>query len=884
MSDEQTIYIGPQDDLTNVRERLERIPARRVTLVIPSQTLLRSLIAWRNLYARAQELGKEVLIISSDPQVRSVAQGAKFKVASLESGPPGNKSRPSGRILRPSPAGRGQNSPSAEVRVPPGGPGERRGSGSWRSRQSGQSPLREPRPLQPSPESRSMPTAEPTIDDVSDTQISPAGPSEQVYGPPYDAPFDASPPIRPLSREQIEEEADDLFLDDVQKSHDIVKAANEGSKGDVPSGAPQPARPASGPIPFAQEPPQPPQRISPSDESDPYAAMGDHEPPLIGEQRGSVSMDDFDTTEQRIQEIPDYTTEQINGDYGEEVHEGTHDSIVVDAHPSDHPWMDMLAEDEQDAERPANRPRAYGSRSRDSFTGKPPLQRRGDERLRDMPSIEDEPTQITPQGGPAEPPPIPIRMRASASGPASATPASSSKSSGLQSGPPVSKQAVPPRFQNKQEPLRPSSMKSGSTGGTSGSVGKRAGSKGAATQRRTVNRIVALAALLLALCLLLVTLAYAVPSATVSVTLVAKNYTKPVTLSARPQQALAPGLVPADQLTQDFMVSVTANATGSKAAAGGPKATGTVTFTNTGTKPLDIPNGTTVMTAGGISFTTTYDAAIPPPNSNVPNHTDIPVQGNVNADAGEVTVIPPDSLTAIVKSSNFIAGANVTLADAQHLQVTNAQPITGGGTQSVHAVQQADLDAAKATARTQEQSAIAAWVKQNTHTGDVAGPAVVTNTALVNAPAVDTAEDSGTFPVTIKLSATVLLVRNANVQAATVMTMNNLLKQDAVYHSSYVVFNNPKQPLTLAPGTPKGDEKALSLSFTPTVKIVPNISEESVQHLLAGKAKTDVERVLMALNPAKTIYVQRASVQTWPTFINWIPFLASRITVNFVAG
>ena len=100
MSDEQTIYISPQDDLTNVRERLERIPTRRVTLVIPSQTLLRSLIAWRNLYARAQELGKEVLIISSDPQIRSVAQAAKFKVASLESGPPGTK--PRGHSSRPS--------------------------------------------------------------------------------------------------------------------------------------------------------------------------------------------------------------------------------------------------------------------------------------------------------------------------------------------------------------------------------------------------------------------------------------------------------------------------------------------------------------------------------------------------------------------------------------------------------------------------------------------------------------------------------------------------------------------------------------------------------------------------------------------------------------
>ena len=138
--------------------------------------------------------------------------------------------------------------------------------------------------------------------------------------------------------------------------------------------------------------------------------------------------------------------------------------------------------------------------------------------------------------------------------------------------------------------------------------------------------------------------------------------------------------------------------------------------------------------------------------------------------------------------------------------------------------------------------------------------------------------------MTIKLTAAVLLVRSANVQAATVMTLNNALKKDAVYHGSYVVFNDPRQPLTLAPGTPKGDEKALLLSFTPAIKIVPNISQEEVQHLLVGKSKTDVERVLMALNPPKTIYVQRASVQTWPSFINWLPFLTSRIDVHFVAG
>src|SRR5439155_5930698 len=80
-------------------------------------------------------------------------------------------------------------------------------------------------------------------------------------------------------------------------------------------------------VPFTQEPLQPPHGIPFSDESDPYDNMGDTEPPLIGEQRGSVSMDDFDTTKRRIQDIPDFTTEKIQSGYGEEVREGTHDSI-----------------------------------------------------------------------------------------------------------------------------------------------------------------------------------------------------------------------------------------------------------------------------------------------------------------------------------------------------------------------------------------------------------------------------------------------------------------------------------------------------------------------------------------------------------------------------
>src|SRR6185312_13552432 len=116
--DEQMIYIGPEDDLTSVRERLESIQSRHVTLVIPAHTQLRSHVAWKLLHARARELGKDVLIISSDPQIRSVAQAVKFKVAhSLESSLVGkSRSAGSSRPSRTGLASRGGRMSNTEQR------------------------------------------------------------------------------------------------------------------------------------------------------------------------------------------------------------------------------------------------------------------------------------------------------------------------------------------------------------------------------------------------------------------------------------------------------------------------------------------------------------------------------------------------------------------------------------------------------------------------------------------------------------------------------------------------------------------------------------------------------------------------------------------------
>jgi hypothetical protein len=80
--DEQILYIDPEDNLTIIRERLEHTSARHVALVIPPQTQLRGHVVWRLLYRYVQEMGKKVTIVSSDPQIRAIAQSAQFKVVS----------------------------------------------------------------------------------------------------------------------------------------------------------------------------------------------------------------------------------------------------------------------------------------------------------------------------------------------------------------------------------------------------------------------------------------------------------------------------------------------------------------------------------------------------------------------------------------------------------------------------------------------------------------------------------------------------------------------------------------------------------------------------------------------------------------------------------
>ena len=227
MADEQIIYLSPEEELTNVRERLEKIPSRRIILVVPGQTQLRSHVSWRLLHARARELNKELLIISSDRQIRSVVKAAGFRVAdSLESQPSGRSSR-SGR------ASLGGKT-SARLRTPPGKGASSPSTGGLRNRQDAQSAHSLP-PMQPIEPFANHPALGPKIEDLSSHKddvplgrMSSSAPStfeiedvqDEAYEPPFNYGMSAlAPPVHPINSmtPPYEEEEPNLWEEDIQR-------------------------------------------------------------------------------------------------------------------------------------------------------------------------------------------------------------------------------------------------------------------------------------------------------------------------------------------------------------------------------------------------------------------------------------------------------------------------------------------------------------------------------------------------------------------------------------------------------------------------------------------------------------------------------------------
>lgn len=371
-------------------------------------------------------------------------------------------------------------------------------------------------------------------------------------------------------------------------------------------------------------------------------------------------------------------------------------------------------------------------------------------------------------------------------------------------------------------------------------------------------------------------LAYLGPTASVAITLPSKSYSHPVTLKA----GNGPGVVPSEQFSTTFVATTVGKATGTVPVGTAP-ATGYATFTNAGSTAITIPSGTIVTSSGGIAFTVQAEAVVTEAGNNASNPIEVPIQAQSpgksgNVDAGTITVIPNSSLNSIAQANNGIAVSSIKLS------VVNTNPTTGGGTGTAPAATAQDINAAKATLNKMLATQYSSWVKQHSTSGDLVGSLSRVET-LVNAPTPgSTVAGDGTFTEKLSLSTTILIIRSAALQSATATQMNQALRGDKTY-SAYTVVTDSQHPIQVQKLQTKADGKVVTFSFVGAGKIVPNISTQQIQRLIAGKKASDA-RILLQQLPN----VRNVTITTGPHIGSWtpgiIPLWPGHIDIHLVAG
>ena len=833
MADEQIIYLGPDEELTNVRERLEKTQARRIILVIPTQTQLRSHLSWRLLHSRMRELNKDVLVISSDRQIRAVVKAAGFRVADSQESPASGGTRPSSHPSRSSSGGR---TPGRVRDVP--GPGSSTGRTAKGTPDRGSSTdiRRREQPARTTPDKQSSPPQEPVsrVDDQSESGMSqpipsPFGTQDTALGPGYDYRIETPPSSFSAKPEQEDDEPDQLVAD-YNVAQSIRRAAEQGK------------------IDAGTNPPEgqpPPPHVFNEVDQDPFAFTEDRYPSPLPEQRGRSPLEELD---EGIPDISNYPTSVLSpGDIEDLGDEG---DIVKPAMPSPRSWSQPVLEEPEAAESS----RIYGVRPRSNRQGNVP---RVDEDKDELPPIADQATRAappprrvttplpysrtrTPTPQPQAQPPAPAGPRT----PASATPAAPQRGTGR----PVS---------------------------TAGGVAARMPARTAPAGRaRTGGMSIGLITFVAIILFLLVAglLIYYVPSADVTVTIPSQTYSAPLALTAtaNSQQDVVLHTVAATTLVFDTSVTGTGPASGSKKVGTTP-ATGTVNFTNNGNKPVDIPTGTTVATSDGKNFATTVDALVLNKGNPVGNSVPVQVQAQVqgtdgNVPSNSITVIPNASLASIRQAN---PGVQVNLT------VTNPRPFTNGGVGNATTVASSDIAKLKANLEPQAQQRANAWLAQQVHAGDVQGKPVQQETVTAT-PNLGQVTPSGTFMGRLSLHMTVLVVRAADLQAAAQAEFNAAVMKAK---ANYALVPQQKVNLEKTSSkacTPVSSETSIMLCYTATGQIAPQVSEQKIRDLVVGKPVQAAESDLKSSIPGSS-----GRITISPGFFPLMPWQSQRISVHF---
>ncbi len=609
---------------------------------------------------------------------------------------------------------------------------------------------------------------------------------------------------------------------------------------------------------------------------DPFAALEDRSSVSLPEQHAAAHVEDIDEGIPDIAQKPDelQNVHKIE-DLGEDIGSVTTQKIPPEMYAGD---------PEEDQER-----RHFGSRPRGSRSGG--LSRRQSNDFDDQDRLapgEDRPSG--PYIVPVQPvipgsPPRPARQSGgltAARGSSSALPAQQR----------TQRNGTPPAYEpTYQQPGQTSRM-----GTPSGQVAASTAAQPAQQGRaialpaRRGSRIAATALLILLLLFLAsLGLLYFGTSATVTLTVPSQ----PISFSGIKLTASTNPQNKTQNPVASQVLSFTASQTGPGTATGttphgGAAASGIVTFTNNGSKPVHLSTNTTISTAAGpgsvgTSFVTTVDVVIPA-NASYP----IPIQAknpgaSGDVGAGKITVIPADSLMAIA-ATNGVSVASLNLS------VTNPAAVTGGGATNAPAATQNDIDALKLKLHQQIQAEVNSWLHNQLHAQDQHGtlmPDVLGNAkplpqeVLTQAPAVGQPLSSRTIMGTLTVQVKVLVVRTADLQDAAAKQLDaRAMKETPKY--TVTTAKAPVQINKVASSSSK-DGTLLTITLNAKVQTELYIDKNQLSSYLAGQPVGQAKNSLSGQD-AGYPGIQNVEIVVSPSLINLMPFRPEHIQIIVLPG
>jgi len=838
MANEKIIYLGPEEELTQVRERLENTKAGSIILVIPPQTQLRSHVGWRLLRSRVRELGQDVLIISSDRQIRAVAKAAGFRVADSLESPPSNRPRPINRPVRSTTSGKTSQGANKQTS---------NGNRASRSLQSGQQQT-------PSSSGKNgdMLSGSENVSRESDTFASSTFEIEEI---PYDSHYDFPMETVPAPQSDVGDREDaevDSLVQDYYVARSIREAAQSSESSQLSPTIEDPE--TSGTFEQSSRIPQPSER-----EDDPFGYMEDIQPTALPEQRASTVIHDIDQGVPDISDVPTDVYDAEVEDLGDVGGELLHDDW------SSHTLDEQALEESDNQEAP----RVYRMPQRDNNMGntmRPSLEDFGDEDDLLPPSskIEDQPTRLTTSTvARREPQPI------------------------IQPSPQARKVTVNPTTQQTNKPITTTTNKGRVV--TTPPLNRQVRRQTSSNSNRNSKRILAIVSISLGVLLLaLLLFIYFASSATVTVVVPSQSLsvTNQQYVASMDPQSGQQNTIPSQVLTYTPTARGQGTATGT-IKQGNQVATGTVSFTNTSSSQLDIPSGTVLSTNSTtpVRFVTIADVLVQPGvNNTIPT----PIQAQLPGESGNVAantiiIIPPDSLTRIAQNN---PGSTPT---PTNLTVTNTDPTTGGGATNVKAVSNSDANALAATLQQQIQNEVNAWLKAVVHPGDVAGtpvPDVLTSSTplpeetFITTPTIGQPAPGGKFSGVLTAKVSVLVIRNASIQVA-----------GRVQLTAHALHMNPlavlatSLPVTVkvTKSTPSHDGKSLTVIVDATGHVVQQVSAQQISQQLAGKSVGQAKSFINS-GQAGITEVVTTNIVVVPPFLEFMPFRSEQIHIVIQPG